>query len=549
MNFLQRNRLTRLWLNRLALTAAIVACCGAVEAIELKAMFPAGARRGSKVQVELVGDFPEWPVTIECREAGLQWEVSAEEKGKVTVTLADDLVPGGYWVRVADAQGASRARRFWVSTVEEQMEPASAQEALQQPVVLHDPRIINGRLEKNNEVDSVAVNLTQGQELVAQVDAHRLLGSPMDCVLQLVDVASDVVLQQVDDTVGLDPQLRIVAPRTGQYLLRLFAFPETPNSRIGFAGSVDFVYRLNLSSTGILQAATPLSAGVSLAKEPLTPVWLGSPREQTVQQHTFFDGVDQRVRVFQLGTPGVAVVPLLPDADVYHLLDGPPTEPISVGPTLAVTGRVGRETGDSRVPMRAEPGSTLRIDVASRELNFPLDPVVTVLGDDNKQLAHVDDAGSSRDATLTVTVPPSGSLLLVIRDLHGRGGENFLYRATIEKVTPRWRVSVANEVFATPTDEPIQIAVTIERLDGYEGDLEIAATGLPEGVLATSATSRMKTDTEKQVTLTVQSAHAAHGPFRIIAVTPRGAEYRPATTSATVPGEQHQELYLVVKPK
>ena len=98
----------------------------------------------------------------------------------------------------------------------------------------------------------------------------------MDSVLQVCELVSRqsssvtgcatpqveaFVAAQNHDAIGLDPQLAFTAPRDGQYLVRLFAFPSEPDSSIRFAGGDSYLYRLTLTTGGFLDHALPLAVG------------------------------------------------------------------------------------------------------------------------------------------------------------------------------------------------------------------------------------------------------------------------------------------------
>lgn len=522
---------------------------------ELTAILPAGACRGSQVTVQLQGEFPEWPVTMVCQHPDIQWEPVSDAKGTVKVTVPEHVIPGGYWVRTVGSKSASRARRFWVSTVRELQEASGAPDEPAEAIDLAQPCVVNGRLSKNDEVDVVAVCLKKDQVLAVEVQAHRLLGSPMDTVLQVVDATHNVVLDQIDDAVGLDPRLEFTAPHDGTYELRLFAFPVTPDSRVGFSGGNSFVYRLLLSTAGILRAARPLAIGEPAAVETLVPVWQGQGGEGPLERVEMGDAFSRYVRVFRNGIPGVATVPVVAKAipldRVEDAPDARPAETPSVegDRPLIVTGclRPGEKSDTIRISAAA--GSQLRVNIVARELDFPLDPVLTIQDDQQQQLARVDDVGQNRDVSTTVTVPESGELQLVIEDLHGRSGASFLYRATIESIVPRLTLTVADEVFAVKVGEPLSIKVAVNRLDGFTSELEITTLGLPAGTLGSSARSIPGTDSEKEVTLTIQATGAAHGPFRVIAASPSSREYIRATSASTIQGETHDSFYVVARPE
>ena len=119
-------------------------------------------------------------------------------------------------------------------------------------------RTVNGRLEKPGDVDCFAVKLTKGQTLVASLLANRVLASPMDGILQIVS-PEGFVLAENNDYHDLDPQIVFGVPAVGTYVVRLFAFPSTPDSTIRFAGAETFIYRLTLTTGAFAEYAFPLA--------------------------------------------------------------------------------------------------------------------------------------------------------------------------------------------------------------------------------------------------------------------------------------------------
>ena len=93
---------------------------------------------------------------------------------------------------------------------------------------------------------------------MADVLANQVLKSPMDAVLQIAS-AEGFLLAQADDSPGLDPRLVFTAPEAGDYFVRIFAFPETPNSSIRYAGGNDYLYRLTLTTGPYLHHTLPLA--------------------------------------------------------------------------------------------------------------------------------------------------------------------------------------------------------------------------------------------------------------------------------------------------
>src|SRR4051812_34577592 len=83
--------------------------------------FPAGAQQGSVVEVTAGGTFERWPVQAWADGKGVEVK-AAKEKGKLSVSIALDAVPGIYWIRLYDEQGASALRPFVVGTLPEVLE-------------------------------------------------------------------------------------------------------------------------------------------------------------------------------------------------------------------------------------------------------------------------------------------------------------------------------------------------------------------------------------------------------------------------------------------
>ncbi len=119
------------------------------------------------------------------------------------------------------------------------------------------PSVVYGKLAKSEDLDTYRIQLKRGQTLVASVLAHRPLRSPMDAVIQLVDARGNVIFQTDDDR-GLDPQCIYKADADRELFLRIFAFPEVPNSTIGYAGAESFIYVIRMTTDSFVDHVLPL---------------------------------------------------------------------------------------------------------------------------------------------------------------------------------------------------------------------------------------------------------------------------------------------------
>ena len=513
----------------------------AADTAELKALFPAGGQRGKTTEVRAIGEFPRWPLSVWASSTAIQVEADSKQNGVLRVAVGEDARPGVHWLRLYDSQGASRTRPFIVETCPEVLENEGQDEA--QRVDLTRACIVNGRLPRSGEVDQYIVPLKQGQTLVAAVTAHRHLGSPMDAVMQLVDAQHHVVLRQNDDAPGLDPRIRFVAERDSDYIVRLFAFPETPTQRIGFAGGDNFVYRLALSVGGVIDRAYPLAVSQPQSRQVAVEGWnltATAPQRALAQASR-----GSAVTLSDVGTPGWGQTRLVLRDCLWEQDDTSRTNPLELALPMVVSGRIQQASDEDEYGFLANKDDTLRFTIESRSLGFPLDPVLVVLDETGKELVSKDDDGGGRDCSLDFKVPADGRYRLVVRDLHGNGGEDYLYRLAMCHVTPSFELELRSEVFRGNVGGDLEIPVKIVRRDGFKGDIHVTAVGLPASVFIAPAIFTVadgnKSEEQKIV---VRASAAVSGPFRVIGVSDASSQHVPGQLPSTVPAVRTGELWL-----
>jgi hypothetical protein len=96
--------------------------------------------------------------------------------------------------------------------------------------------------------------------------------------------------------------------------------------------------------------------------------------------------------------------------------------------------------------------------------------------------------GYGRDSRLDFVVPRDGEYLLHIKDVRGLEGEDFAYRLTVREARPDFTLSAQPSNPNLPRGGRIPVQVTADRRLGYEGPIEIAVKGQPNGVTASPAT-------------------------------------------------------------
>ena len=496
----------------------------------LDRLFPPGAQRGQTIEVSAEGNFDPWPPHAWVLGSGVQVH-PADDKGKLSIAIDPHAPAGLVWLRLYNNEGASALKPFLIGTLPEITEAEPNDEPSGAQSIDPPSATINGRLAKSGDVDGYALSLLAGQTLLASVQANRLLGSPMDAVLQ-VATPDGLVVAQEDDSGDLDPRLVFVAPETGSYIVRTFAFPATPNTSIRFSGGSDYLYRLTLTTGPFADYPMPLALPLD------NPGWVGLlgwnlPDDARVLPVTPTETTPDLALAFHPTLPAPIPVPLVPHPVALEQT-APGDTPQTLTPPLSLSGRIASESERDLYQFPALKGQTLRIHVASRSLGFPLDPVLRILDADGKQLAESDDANrSSRDSELRFTPPSDGHFRLEIRDLNNRGGSRYVYRLDLLTPEPDVALTLKTDRFTLSPDKPLEIPVAIDRQDGFDAPLTLSVDGLPEGVSLAPSTSDPKGKTAKSVTLTLSSASAPawSGPIRITAT----ADSLPAPRLAHAP--------------
>ena len=496
-----------LFLAQIALAAGVSAAPP-----EATRLFPPGAKRGTTVSVKVSGSFPTWPVEAWTERPGTSW-VAQEASGTFTVTVAPEAALGIHLVRFSSAEGATAVRRFVVGHLPEieETEPndkPAAATTVDEPAV-----VVDGVLGKGGDVDLYRVKLAAGETLVAQADANRVLATAADLTLEVADARQSLLARNLD-AAGLDPRVVFTAPVAGEYVVRIYGFPETADATIGLAGGEAFVYRLTLSKRGFLVATLPsaVSMGVDASVSPLgwrlpadasplalpaaaiAPSSTGVRRAVTVS----FDGVGGAVSLPVVEVPVVVV----PQADGFT-----PAPPVLFSGTLTAA----NERAMHRFATTKDTTYTLLVEGIAG--GTAVDPVLSIEDMGGKRLAITDDPAGK----LSWKAPTDGVHAAVVRDRRGAFGPAHGYRLTIRPDLPGVKLASDADRLTGEPGKPIELAVTIDREHGFNEILDLVLLDPPAGVSAAAVQSAAEGDSAKKVTLSITAAGPLSAPVRVVA--------------------------------
>ncbi len=505
-------------------------------------LFPAGGQRGTKVVTSSTGEF-DWPVKIWAPGVEV---VAGSEKGKLEVSIPADLAADRVWIRLYNEEGISAALPFLIGNLTEVIEQEPNNSPSDAQALSESATTLNGVLSGSGDVDAFAVSLRAGQTLVAAVDAHVRLGSPIDAILQVAS-ADGIVLAENHDDVGLDPRLALTVTTSGIHIVRLFAFPSTPNRAIGFYGGADCVYRLRLTTGPFITHAVPLSVpredpgavdvrGWNIP--PNTQVEVVSFGGASLADHPEFEVVsaqrnspDARLGfVFAPHLGGAARVRLAPHAAVSSLTDTDADHPMRLAPPTAVTGQLRSPGAADRFQLPLQKDQRVIISVESHSLDLPVVPVVRLLDPAGTVLADAPGPGNTVEAVVVHTATQDGDYRLVVRDRYGHGGDRYVYRLTVRLQEPDFELSASADAIVVAADKPTEFEVSVTRRaapGGSVGPITIEATDLPPGVTAAPVVSEPTGDTAAKVNLTFSTTGPAFsGPIRILGAASEPREIR-----------------------
>jgi hypothetical protein len=105
-------------------------------------------------------------------------------------------------------------------------------------------------------------------------------------------------------------------------------------------------------------------------------------------------------------------------------------------------------------------------------------------------LTYVNDDGGptySKDSRVTFDAPADGAYLVRVEDVRSLGGEDFGYALVLRRPAPVFRVSLGTANPSIPRGGTMLVPLNVNRIDGFDGRVEVTALDLPPGIVATPA--------------------------------------------------------------
>jgi hypothetical protein len=391
------------------------------------------------------------------------------------------------------------------------------------------PGVVCGRLEAPEDADFYKFHAASGQTLTFEVLCARIqdkihdLQQHADPVIFLYD-AKGRELASSDDYRFADPLLSHRFEQAGEYFLQIRDAKYTGDAR--------WVYVLSASDKPYPAHVYPLAvtAGHSTRVEVIG-TGNGAPEQGTVDvPKEMQDGIATLPMQQQAGSPslqgatssspplqggagGVKTPPLTPPSQggerpearvviaevpiwvtsLPLLEEKEPNDLPANATTLTfpccVNGRIGTKRDLDHFSFSAKRGQALRFEVRARrfgtELNSLLDSSLDILDAQGRVLASGDDISQAmKDAQVIFTPPQDGTYFLRLRDLHNKGGAQYVYALEAAPVQQDFTVRVDGDKAMLGPGASMPWYVVVQRQGGFTGPVTMTVEGLPDGVTA-----------------------------------------------------------------
>lgn len=476
------------------LVLALVSLSGTTawaESPNLARVSPRGGQRGTEVELVLSGTQLKDAQEVFLYEPGLEvvkLEAVDDKTVKVKVRISADAALGEHKLRLRTATGVSDLKTFSVGRfpVVDEKEPNNN---FKEPQKLTLGVTVAGVV-TNEDVDYYAVELKKGQRLSIELEGIRLGTSLFDAYLAILD-AKRFEIVSADDTALLmqDPFVAMLAPEDGTYIIMV---RET-----SYGGGDNGAYRLHVGNYPRPRSVYPAGGRPG---EELEVAFLGDPSGPIKRKIKLPDAAVERHGVYVEDEGQSPPSPnYLRVSDFPNVLEVEPNDTrdkatVTVLPLpLALNGVIAKDGDEDHFRFRAKKGDGYEIRAFARGVRSPLDPVLTLSDGNGKQIASNDDQGGL-DAAIKFTAGADGDYELKIRDHLHKGGPAFVYRIEFTTVKPSVYTHIPaydreprdqiRQWIVVPKGNRFATWIRVNR-QGFNGQVDLAFPGLPEGVKVT----------------------------------------------------------------
>lgn len=474
---------------------------------QLTCVFPCAVQRGTEAVVQVRSNFTlDGAYQVFFDEPGIEMKLAEtkpiaaplEGRGrpgtpfKFSVKVPADQASRIYEVRVATPQAVSSVTHLRVTDLPVIVETSKSNGTADSAEAVAVPSAVCGVCSEPEDVDCFRFAGRRGQVVAMQIFAQRMTAAihdmvgksqtyHMDPILTLYSPNGQVVGMN-DNAFGGDALLAVALPQDGDYVL---AVRDTR-----YLGNERYTYCVEISEGEPAVATFPLvvESGKSTDVEVLGvggrkigAASIAAEKRDAGKLLRRRLSVDKRelnpIEIEVAATP-----------QLTHDTAGTLEKPHDVKLPAQINARLAKPGDSHAFAFTAKKDAYYVLDMRSRQFNMPVDAMLELYDAAGKKLFEADDSPLTADAKLTFRAPADGRYTLLARDVHGRGGDEFVYHLRIEEALPDFEI-VGKYYYAMmgPGTRALWYAV-VTRTNGFEGPIELKVEGLPPGVTQTPIT-------------------------------------------------------------
>lgn len=470
------------------------------ESPSLSSITPAGAMRGTEVEVRIGGqnlaDNPQlllYGPGITVKEIGPYTDkkgVVSDNSVVAKLAIAADCPLGPHPFRVRTDSGLTlMPRLFMVGHLPEteEVEPNNLPEQ-SQTIPLNTT--VSGTV-GNEDIDYYLVDLKQGERLNVEVEGMRLGRTLFDPFIAVYDESNNQLARSDDEAFGwYDAVTSIVAPKTGKYRVQV-----RESTYLGGGAA----YRMHIG--GFPRPTAMIPAG-GKPGEKLEVTYYGDatgPWKETISvpktpvfYSTFNPGDQKGTALFPKDKSGMAPTPLIFRInDLGNVIekepnDTPETATPGPGPMTAYNGCIEKPGDVDHFVLTLPKGQAFDVRVHGRSIRSPLDSMLTITRQKgNSSLGSNDDSGTP-DSYLRVTGNDE-PIVVQVKDMLGQGGANYVYRVEVTPVEPSIgftaaeKIQYVDTICYVPQGNRGAVLLNASKRD-FNADLELIIKNLPKGM-------------------------------------------------------------------
>lgn len=443
----------------------------------ITALSLAGLQLGTTTRLAITGRGLAANPRVELPLKNFQQKIVAGSNANrliVDLTLPADAQPGYFPLRVLTDSGVSGALPIAVDDLPQR--PA-AEATREQPASL--PAAFSGTVSGSQRAQ-VYFRGTKGQRIVGEVEARRL-GALLEPVLEIKTArGTPLAIEWAKVYLGGDARAEVILPADGLYYAELHDLAYKAPGRNPFRivlGDLELV-------DGFFPPAVPRGAAVRVE-----PIGSGIPLRTTVEANVPTDASGRSAWISPpAGSKLRRALNPIRISDAVEVVESAPSDgsPQRIDARFAsnkhratiINGRISQSNEEDRYLLDVTPGQSLSLRVDARSIDSPLDAQLAVRLGGATQIVR-DDRPGSRDPELTYKVPKEVKQIeLSVRDLYGRGGEQFLYRLrVIPAGQPDFSLRITTARLALPADGTALVELELNP-GGYNGAVKLTTEGV-----------------------------------------------------------------------